>query len=159
MVHENLVFASARLAAAGLLQRYARVWLRRRKKLRRKERSRAAKSLQRSVRAWLLPRVVASATSSVATAAAPGYNEDDVLCVVCIERPRVMLFLGCAHLCACEDCASMLVACPLCRAVRMCMVGKAAALAGGLKRNPLHTERENDGNRAAPRESGWVRQA
>ena len=117
MVHENVVFASARLAAAGLLQRYARVWLRRRKKLRRKERSRAAKSLQRSVRAWLLPRVVASATSSVATAAAPGYNEDDVLCVVCIERPRVMLFLGCAHLCACEDCASILVACPLCRAV------------------------------------------
>ena len=117
MVHESVAFTSARLAAAGLLQRYARVWLRRRKKLRRKERSRAAKSLQRSVRAWLLPRVVASATSSVATAAAPGYNEDDVLCVVCIERPRVMLFLGCAHLCACEDCASILVACPLCRAV------------------------------------------
>ena len=53
--------------------------------------------------------------------AAPGCNEDYVLCVVCIERPRVMLFLGCAHLCACEDCASLLVACPLCRAVGVTM--------------------------------------
>ena len=120
-VDENVALTSARLAAVGILQRYTRLWLRRRKKMRRRERSRAAKSLQRSVRTWLSPRVVASATSSISPTAAPGCNEDDVLCVVCIERPRVMLFLGCAHLCACEDCASLLVACPLCRAVGVTM--------------------------------------
>ena len=46
---------NARLAAAALLlQRRARAWLRIRKKLRRKHRSRAAKLIQHSVRAWLL---------------------------------------------------------------------------------------------------------
>ena len=46
----------ARLAAALLLQRCARTWLRCRKKLRRKQRSRAAKLIQRSVRTWLLAK-------------------------------------------------------------------------------------------------------
>ena len=45
---------SAHVAAALLLQRHARAWLRCRKKLRRKQRSRAAKIIQRSVRTWLL---------------------------------------------------------------------------------------------------------
>ena len=32
---------------------------------------------------------------------APGGNEDEdrFFCVVCLERPRVVLFLECAHLC------------------------------------------------------------
>ena len=42
-------------AAALLLQRHARAWLRGRKKARRKLRRRAAKCIQRRARAWLLP--------------------------------------------------------------------------------------------------------
>ena len=46
---------NARLVAAALLlQRRARAWLRSRKKLRRKQRSRAAKLIQLAVRTWLV---------------------------------------------------------------------------------------------------------
>ena len=61
----------ARSAAARLLlQRRARAWLRGRRKLRRKERSRAAKSIQRAVRAWL---------PSLAVAATPAQSGDPAL--------------------------------------------------------------------------------
>ena len=114
--NENVSQPSDRSAAALLLQRHVRAWLRWRKKARRRQRSCAAKLLQRSIRTWLLPRV--------ATTASPGSNEDDedrLLCVVCLERSRVMLFLVCAHLCACESCAAQLTECPLCRAVSVTM--------------------------------------
>ena len=59
----------------------------------------------------------------IAVAATPAQSgdeaddQDQTLCVVCLERPRVMLFLACAHLCACEECAPLMVdSCPLCRA-------------------------------------------
>jgi len=105
----------ARSAAARLLlQRHARAWLRGRRKLRRKERSRAAKSIQRAVRAWL-PSLAVAATPAQSGDEAD--DQDQTLCVVCLERPRVMLFLACAHLCACEECAPLMVgSCPLCRA-------------------------------------------
>ena len=111
--------ANARSVAALVLQQHVRAWLRGRKKARRKQRSRAAKCIQRSVRARLLSRVGVSATPSIPTAAPSSTeddNEDRLLCVCCLERPRVVLFLACAHLCACEECAPLMVACPLCRA-------------------------------------------
>ena len=107
----------ARSAAARLLQRHARAWLRGRRKLRRKERSRAAKRLQRSVRAWLPSVAVAATPPSPAQSGNEADDQDQTLCVVCLERPRVMLFLACAHLCACEECAPLMMgSCPLCRA-------------------------------------------
>ena len=107
--------SDARSAAARLLlQRRARAWLRGRRKLRRKERSRAAKSIQRAVRAWL-PSLAVAATPAQSSNAVD--DQDQTLCVVCLERPRVMLFLTCAHLCACEECAPLMMgSCPLCRA-------------------------------------------
>ena len=107
--------SDARSAAARLLlQRHARAWLRGRRKLRRKERSRAAKSIQRAVRAWL-PSLAVAATPAQSGDEAD--DQDQTLCVVCLERPRVMLFLTCAHLCACEECAPLMMgSCPLCRA-------------------------------------------
>jgi hypothetical protein len=110
------------LAAALHIQQHARAWLRCRTKARRKRRSRAARHIQRSVRTWLfLSRDTPPVTSSIPATAAESGNEGDVdedqsLCVVCLEWPRVVLFLTCAHLCACEACASLMHACPLCRA-------------------------------------------
>ena len=108
----------ARSAAARLLlQRRARAWLRGRRKLRRKERSRAAKSIQRAVRAWLPSLAVAATPRPPTQSGNEADDQDQTLCVVCLGRPRVMLFLACAHLCACEECAPLMMgSCPLCRA-------------------------------------------
>ena len=110
--------SDARSAAARLLlQRHARAWLRGRRKLRRKERSRAAKSIQRAVRAWLPSLAVAATPRPPTQSGNEADDQDQTLCVVCLERPRVMLFLACAHLCACEECAPLMMgSCPLCRA-------------------------------------------
>ena len=109
------------LAAALHIQQHARARIRRRTKALRKQRSRAARHIQRSVRTWFLSRDTPPVTSSILVATAvergnEGDDEDQSLCVVCLERPRVILFLTCAHLCACEACASLMHACPLCRA-------------------------------------------
>ena len=107
------------LAAALHIQQHARAWLRRRTKAHRKQRSRAARHIQRSVRTWFMSRDTPPVTLSILAAVVESGNEvddeDQSLCVVCLERPRVMLFLTCAHLCACEACASLMHACPLCR--------------------------------------------
>ena len=108
------------LAAALHIQQHARAWLRRRTKAHRKQRSRAARHIQRSVRTWFMSRDTPPVALSILAAVVESGNEvddeDQSLCVVCLERPRVMLFLTCAHLCACEACASLMHACPLCRA-------------------------------------------
>ena len=108
------------LAATLHIQQHAHAWLRHRTKARRKQRSRAARHIQRSVRTWFLSRDTPPVTSSIPATAVESGNEgdgeDQSLCVVCLERLRVMLFLTCAHLCACEACASLMHACPLCRA-------------------------------------------
>ena len=108
------------LAAALHIQQHARARIRRRTKALRKQRSRAARHIQRSVRTWFLSKDTPPVTSSILVATAvergnEGDDEDQSLCVVCLERPRVILFLTCAHLCACEACASLMHACPLCR--------------------------------------------
>ena len=108
------------LAAALHIQQHARAWLRRRTKAHRKQRSRAARHIQRSVRTWFMSRDTPPVALSILAAVVESGNEvddeDQSLCVVCLERPRVMLFLTCAHLCACEACAYLMHACPLCRA-------------------------------------------
>ena len=53
------------LAAALHIQQYARAWLRRRTKARRKQRSQAAKHMQSSVRTWLLSRDTSPVMSSI----------------------------------------------------------------------------------------------
>jgi hypothetical protein len=45
-------------------------------------------------------------------------NANEVIamkCVVCCNSPPCILFCTCRHLCACENCAETLTACPLCR--------------------------------------------
>ena len=90
----------ALLAAALHIQQHARAWLRCRTKARRKRRSRAARHIQRSVRTWFLsrdtPPVTSSIPATVVESGNEGDDEDQSLCVVCLERPRVMLFLTCA---------------------------------------------------------------
>ena len=124
--------------AACLLQRRARTWLRGRKKLRRKLRSRAAKLIQRHARAWLrppTPKAVScdapatpAAQPSPSTPAAPPppvaapppppvieEGDDDVSCVVCLARPRAVVLLPCRHLSLCALCAADVPTCPMCR--------------------------------------------
>lgn len=36
------------------------------------------------------------------------------LCIVCMERPKSILFVPCGHYCTCESCAAQLDTCPLC---------------------------------------------
>ena len=107
------------LAAALHIQQHARARIRRRTKALRKQRSRAARHIQRSVRTWFMSRDTPPVALSILAAVVESGNEvddeDQSLCVVCLERPRVVLFLTCAHLCACEACASLMHACPLCR--------------------------------------------
>ena len=108
------------LAAALHIQQHARARIRRRTKALRKQRSRAARHIQRSVRTWFMSRDTPPVALSILAAVVESGNEvddeDQSLCVVCLERSRVVLFLTCAHLCACEACASLMHACPLCRA-------------------------------------------
>ena len=37
-----------------------------------------------------------------------------VECVVCMDRPRAVLFLPCNHLVVCASCATATAACPYC---------------------------------------------
>jgi len=45
--------------------------------------------------------------------------EEEKLCVICRENPKVMLIMPCRHLCVCEECGQRveLDRCPLCRNV------------------------------------------
>jgi E3 ubiquitin-protein ligase MUL1 len=45
--------------------------------------------------------------------------EEEKLCVICRENPKVMLIMPCRHLCVCEECGHRveLDRCPLCRNV------------------------------------------
>ena len=56
--------------------------------------------------------------------AAPGggpaqQQNDDVLCVICLDAPKQTLLLPCKHLCVCDSCAEEScqpgTKCPLCR--------------------------------------------
>ena len=129
--------ADARLAAALhatlVLQQHARAWLRCRRKARRKRRSRAAKSIQRAVRAWLLPQKGISSpfgarVTGVGECKAEPARSDpagpppraveeggDASCVVCLERPRAVVLLPCRHLSMCALCAAGVSTCPICR--------------------------------------------
>ena len=35
-------------------------------------------------------------------------------CVVCLDRPRVMMMRPCNHYCICEECSRNLTRCPIC---------------------------------------------
>ena len=125
-------------AAALVLQRHARAWLRGRKKARRKLRSRAAKLIQHRARAWLRPptpkAVSLEAPATPATHLVPSISaappppvaapppppvieegDDDVSCVVCLARPRAVVLLPCRHLSLCALCAADVPTCPMCR--------------------------------------------
>ena len=39
----------------------------------------------------------------------------DVICKLCVERKADIIFLPCAHILTCKDCASTLNNCPICR--------------------------------------------
>jgi len=41
-------------------------------------------------------------------------KEDQKLCIICLERPRDILFLPCGHFSVCSECAD-LTTCPICR--------------------------------------------
>ena len=129
---------SARLmAAALLLQRRARTWLRSRKKLRRKQRSRAAKLIQLTVRTWLLLRVAAkpyitsTAASSSGSEGADGEelvgrpepepprpastNPITAECAICLDDNAEYAVVPCGHRCLCASCIKSVSDCPVCR--------------------------------------------
>ena len=125
------------VAAALLLQRRARAWLRCRKKLQRRQRSRAAKLIQLAVRTWLLLRVatkpyIATAAASSGTEGAPDGEEFVVLpapepprsalidlasteCAVCLDGDAEYAVIPCGHRCLCASCIKAVSECPVCR--------------------------------------------
>ena len=117
---------SAHVAAALLLQRHARAWLRCRKKLRRKQRSRAAKLIQRSVRTWLL------AKPHSASSGGEGANAEELVelpepprpastepataeCAICWDGEAEYAVVPCGHRCLCARCIKAVSDCPVCR--------------------------------------------
>ena len=125
--------SNSRGAAALLLQRHTRTWLRCRKKRRLKRRSRAAKLIQRSVRTWLLPRVVVkpfvaiTATSSGSEGAdgeEPEPPKPEPLastepttteCTICLDDDADYAAVPCGHRCLCFNCSKTVSQCPMCR--------------------------------------------
>ena len=120
--------SDARLVAAALLlQRRARTWLRCRKKLRRKQRSRAAKLIQHSVRTWLLLGAVAKPAASItATGEEPESPEPKPPrpastnlvtneCAICLDDDAEYAVVPCGHRCLCENCSKAVSQCPVCR--------------------------------------------
>lgn len=41
--------------------------------------------------------------------------DDDMICVICQEAAKKILFLPCKHICTCKACSSTLEKCPICR--------------------------------------------
>lgn len=46
----------------------------------------------------------------------PAGSKDARLCKICLDREIAVVFLECAHVVSCEECASKLFECPICRA-------------------------------------------
>ena len=128
--------AARLVAAALLLQRRARTWLRSRKKLRRKQRSRAAKLIQLAIRTCLLLRVAAKPyiTSTTASSGSEGADGDELVelpepepprpastdpattdCAVCLDGNAEYAVVPCGHRCLCASCIKALSECPVCR--------------------------------------------
>jgi len=42
-------------------------------------------------------------------------DSDKLTCKICEERPTIILFLPCGHLCCCDICSTTLTLCPMCR--------------------------------------------
>ena len=125
------------VAAALLLQGRARTWLRSRKKLQRRQRSRAAKLIQLAVRTWLLLRVatmpyIAMAAASSGTEGAPdgeGFVElpepepprpastdlASTECAICLDGDAEYAVVPCGHRCLCASCSKTVSQCPVCR--------------------------------------------
>ena len=136
---EPIRLTNDRLAAALLLQRRARAWLRSRKKRRRKQRGRAAKILQRSVRTLLLllrvvakPHTASTAASSGSEGAPagaelveppepeatepPSTEPASTDCVICWDGDAEYAAVPCGHRCLCANCSQTVSECPVCRA-------------------------------------------
>ena len=136
--------SKARLAAALLLQRRARTWLRYHKKLRRKKRSRAAKLIQRSVRTWLFLRLVTTPYIAISRSTGTSSGSDgadgekleppkpeppdepelpkptstelaNIECVICLDGDSEYAAVPCGHLCLCLNCSKTVLQCPVCR--------------------------------------------
>ena len=125
------------VAAALLLQRRARAWLRCRKKLQRRQRGRAAKLIQLAVRAWLLLKVatkpyITTAAASSGTEGAPdgeGFVElpepepprpastdlASTECAICLDGDAEYAVVPCGHRCLCASCIKAVSECPVCR--------------------------------------------
>jgi len=128
--------AARLVAAALLLQRRARTWLRSRKKLRRKQRSRAAKLIQLAIRTCLLLRVAAKPyiTSTTASSGSEGADGEELVelpepepprpastdpatteCAVCLDGNAEYAVVPCGHRCLCASCIKAVSECPVCR--------------------------------------------
>ena len=44
-------------------------------------------------------------------------SKEQKLCVICLDKERVMVLTPCFHLCVCIECSVPLTSCPLCRNV------------------------------------------
>eukprot|EP00301_Raphidiophrys_heterophryoidea_P022427 c6585_g1_i2.p3 GENE.c6585_g1_i2~~c6585_g1_i2.p3 ORF type:complete len:113 (+),score=21.00 c6585_g1_i2:354-692(+) len=57
-----------------------------------------------ALRAWL-----AESTAAVVE------ENDDKLCIACVDRPREMVFRKCGHMCLCAQCCKKMNRCPICQ--------------------------------------------
>ena len=143
-VRVNRDLTNGRLDATLLLQRRARTWLRGRKKLRRKLRSRTAKRIQSSVRTWLRLRVVAKPCIASGSEGADGEEPEppkpepskleapdrhepelpnkpastepaNTECAICLDDNAEYAAVPCGHRCLCANCSKTISQCPVCR--------------------------------------------
>ena len=56
--------------------------------------------------------VVAQTQPSAASVQSAPFQD---VCVVCLSKPKTMVLVPCGHQCVCEDCATLIQDCPMCR--------------------------------------------
>ena len=102
--------------------------------MRRKQRSRAAKMIQRSVRTWLLLRVATKPYIAMAAASSGSEGADGeefvelpepprpastepatAECAICWDGEAEYAVVPCGHRCLCANCSKAVSECPVCR--------------------------------------------
>ena len=54
-------------------------------------------------------------TAKKAEAVVQEKEAEKKLCIICMEKPRDIVFVDCSHLCCCQACSDKVTNCPLCR--------------------------------------------
>jgi hypothetical protein len=51
-------------------------------------------------------------------------DDEDPICIICMDAPKTLVFVPCGHYCVCSECSERLKECPLCREGITCAVNR-----------------------------------